>query len=75
MCDFETIITSIGKRIKKIRESKNLTQAQLSDMVNMEDSAVRRIEAGRTNPTLKTLCKFCKAFEISLEELIKPLED
>jgi transcriptional regulator with XRE-family HTH domain len=75
MRDYETIVTTIGKRIKKLRETKNLTQAQLSDMVNMEDSAVRRIESGRTNPTIKTLCKFCEAFEISLEELIKPEED
>jgi len=39
----------IGRKIKNIRESKGLTQQEVSDKCNFEKSTVSRIEAGRTN--------------------------
>jgi transcriptional regulator with XRE-family HTH domain len=36
----------------------------------MEESAVRRIELGKTNPTFKTLLLISKGLEISLKELV-----
>ncbi len=71
MLDDAELIKLIGKNIKKLRQVNALTQAQLGDMVYMEDSAIRRIESGKTNPTIKTLCKFCDAFNVSFHELIK----
>ncbi len=71
MLNNDELIKLIGKNLRKLREGEGLTQSQLGDMVNMEDSAIRRIEAGRTNPTIKTLCKFCNVFNVSFHELIK----
>lgn len=42
---------SLGARIRKLREEKNITQQDLAALCNFEKSNMARIEAGRTNPT------------------------
>ncbi|MBT3443471.1 MAG: helix-turn-helix transcriptional regulator [Flavobacteriaceae bacterium] len=64
------LIAELGKRISFFRREKSLTQAQLSDLVEMEESALRRIELGGTNPTFKTLLRLSKGLEVSLKELL-----
>ncbi|WP_345273275.1 helix-turn-helix transcriptional regulator [Flaviramulus aquimarinus] len=69
------LLKLVGKRIKEVRESKNITQLQL--VINMEEVAgkfdttnVSRIESGRTNPTIYTLHRIAEALEVELTELI-----
>lgn len=64
------MIVELGKRISFLRREKSLTQAQLSDLVEMEESALRRIELGGTNPTFKTLLRLSKGLEVTLKELL-----
>lgn len=64
------LIVELGKRISFLRREKSLTQAQLSDLVEMEESALRRIELGGTNPTFKTLLRLSKGLEVTLKELL-----
>ena len=47
---------TFGDRVKYIRHRLNITQKELSDRIDMDDGSLRRIEAGRTNPTLSTIC-------------------
>lgn len=61
----------IGSRIKYLRLSKNLTQLDLASLINMEDSALRRIENGNTNPTIKTLIKIANGLNVDLVDLLK----
>jgi transcriptional regulator with XRE-family HTH domain len=39
----------------------------------MEESALQRIEAGRTNPTIKTLFKISNALNVELKVLFETL--
>lgn len=71
----EEFAKTIGKRIKALRIEKQFTQIQLSDKLGIEDSALRRIESGRTNPTLKTLVKISEALGINLSELVSKEAD
>lgn len=64
------LIVELGKRISFLRREKSLTQSQLSDLVEMEESALRRIELGGTNPTFKTLLRLSKGLEVPLKELL-----
>lgn len=73
--DKQVLLKLVGKRIKELRESKDVTQLQL--VIKMEEEAgkfdvtnVSRIEAGRTNPTIYTLHRIADALEISLSELL-----
>jgi transcriptional regulator with XRE-family HTH domain len=66
----KVLIKQLGKRISFFRKEKGLTQAHLSDLAEMEESAVRRIELGKTNPTFKTLLRISKGLEIPLKQLV-----
>ncbi|HJB57566.1 MAG TPA: helix-turn-helix domain-containing protein [Candidatus Flavonifractor intestinipullorum] len=61
---------SIGARIKQVRLSRGLTQAQLGARCHMADSAIRRYESGRGNPTFETLQRIADALEITVEYLV-----
>ena len=66
----KVLIKELGKRIAFYRKQKGLTQAYLSDLTEMEESAVRRIELGKTNPTFKTLLRISRGLEVPLKELV-----
>ena len=55
---------STGSQIKTLRKAKGLTQKQLGDLCGMADSAIRRYESDRGNPTEKTLKKSASALGI-----------
>ena len=70
MDEAERYIKKIGERIVQLRTEKNLKQIDLAIRLNVEDSALRRIEKGRTNPTIKTLYRIAKELNVKLSELI-----
>lgn len=74
MSDKEQLQKAIGKRIKAIRESKNIAQQDLAYACNFEKSNMARLEAGNTNPTLYTLKKIAENLQVNLEDLVKNLD-
>lgn len=74
MSDKEQLQKAIGKRIKELRESKNIPQQDLAYACNFEKSNMARLEAGNTNPTLYTLKKIAENLKVKLEDLVKDLE-
>ena len=71
MEDFDKVlIKELGKRIAFYRKQKGLTKAHLSYFAEIEESAVRRIEFGKTNPTFKTLLRISRGLEVPLKELV-----
>lgn len=64
-------IKNIGRRIIQLREEKRIKQIELAIAVNIEDSALRRIEAGRTNPTIKSLLRIAEGLDVELKELFE----
>ena len=63
----------VGKQICTLRKQLKLTQASLASSAGMEESALQRIEAGRTNPTIKTLYKVSKALNVDIKDLFENL--
>lgn len=53
-----------GELIKAARKSRGLTQKQLGDLCGMADSAIRRYESGKGNPTQKTLQRIASALQV-----------
>lgn len=64
-------IKKIGENIKARRYALDIKQIDLAHKLNIDDSALRRIESGRTNPTFKTLYKIAKALNQDIVELLK----
>ncbi len=67
--DEKDFIKNVGRRIIILRKKKNIKQKDLAITVNIEDSALRRIESGRTNPTLKTLLRIAEGLDIYICDL------
>ena len=42
-----------GERMKYVRRQYKMSQRELSNRLDMDDGSLRRVESGRTNPTLK----------------------
>ena len=63
----------VGKQICTLRKQLKLTQASLASSAGMEESALQRIESGRTNPTIKTLYKVSKALNVEIKDLFENL--
>lgn len=61
----------LGKRIKEIRKNHNLTQEQLSEMVDIETSSLSGIESGRFFPSLHVLDKISKVLDVELIEFFR----
>ena len=63
--------SSITKNLRKLRESKKLSQEKLARLANVANNTIVKIEAGKNqNPTLDTLEKIAKALGVSVDELI-----
>ena len=61
----------VGKKIKEFRERIGISQQELADRCNFEKSNVSRIEAGRTNLTLKSLFLISRALDIPLKNFFE----
>jgi transcriptional regulator with XRE-family HTH domain len=61
----------IGINIAKIRQSKNLTQIALGDLLDIERQSINRIEKGRTNISIHLLYKIACALEVKIEILFE----
>ncbi len=69
--DYREEITYISAQIKRLRQDRNLTVQELAYRCDMERSNLSRIEAGRTNLTVKTICTICNALDVTLRDVIR----
>lgn len=63
----EVDYAKIGKRIRKLRQSKNMTQAELSAVVNCSNNYLSHIETAQCKVSLAMLLKLSYALESSIE--------
>lgn len=68
--DFQDELDRISGRIRKLRKERGYTVQELAYRCDIERSNLSRIEAGKCNVTLKTLCSICNALEVGLDDLV-----
>lgn len=68
---YQEEISYISRRIRELRKDKHLTVQELAYRCDMERSNLSRIEAGRTNLTVKTMCTICNALSVNLRDVIR----
>ncbi len=61
----------LGGRIRKLRTKKGLSLSELAYMCDFEKASLSRIELGKTNTTVLTLCKISKALDVHITELFE----
>ncbi|MBE6176893.1 MAG: helix-turn-helix transcriptional regulator [Alistipes sp.] len=69
--EYKKEIKAIAERIKALRKERKLTVQEVAYRCDMERSNLSRIEAGKTNLTIKTICAICSALEVRLSDVIK----
>lgn len=67
--EYNELIKKIAFNIKVQRMRKNLTQAQLAELINAHEKYIGKIETGKQNLTLKTLNKIANALEIDINSI------
>lgn len=65
------VLYEFGQRLRHLRQARQLRQIDMENF-GLSYKYYQRLEAGRVNPTLLTLCKLAQAFEISMGELFCP---
>ncbi len=62
---------SLAQNLVKIRESRNISQAEFARRTQLSAAYICQIENGRReNLSLNTLMAFCKVLECTLDELL-----
>ena len=67
------IYNTIRKNIKKYRKQKNMTSAELAELVNLSHDFIRQIESEKTayNFSVETFYKISVALDVTLDMLIQ----
>lgn len=65
---------SFANVLKKLRQEKGLTQAEMALQSNFHRTYISQLERGLKSPTLNTLYTLANVFGISLTQLINAVE-
>ena len=65
----------VGMEIRNLRESKGLTQEQLSGLATLDRTHYSKIERGLRSPTIDTVFKIAFALDIKPHDLIQVIEE
>jgi len=60
---------SLGEKLKELRKSFNLTQAELAERIDVSRVNYTRYENGKIRPDYETLIKLADFYNVSLDEL------
>ena len=69
----DKLLLLFGARVKELRLKSNLSQEKLAEKSGFHRTYIGMIERGERNPSLKNVNILAKAFNITLEELMKGL--
>lgn len=62
-------ILQFGNKIRELRETRKLTQAELAEMVGFSTNFVGMIERGKRNTTVSNVFKFAEALGVEAYQL------
>lgn len=61
----------LASNIKAERNRKNITQAELAELINMSDSAISLIERGIQTPSIFVVNDIARVLSIDINDLLK----
>jgi len=63
------ICKKFGKRIRELRLAKKWSQENLAEVTEFHRTYIGMVERGERNPSLKSIERFAKAFEMEINQL------
>ena len=67
----QELLKRFGKNFKIERIKKDLTQEQLSEILDINQNYIACIECGRQNMSLGKILELANALEVDIEKLLK----
>lgn len=67
----DNIKNLFGLRIKNLRKKRNLTQAQIAEMVSVDAKHISCLENGKNFPSPELIAKIAEAFKLHPKELFE----
>jgi transcriptional regulator with XRE-family HTH domain len=64
-----------GQLAREARRRAGLTQAELAERIGTTQSAVARLERGRTDPSVERLGRIVRACDLELVPALRPADD
>lgn len=64
-----TLSMQVGKRIRELREARNLKQVELAELIDMEATNLSKLEKGTHLPKEDNLNKIINALNIDIKDL------
>ncbi|NJI81038.1 helix-turn-helix transcriptional regulator [Clostridioides difficile] len=64
------MILNFGENLKRLRKERNLSQEQLSEMLNVSRQAISKWESNKTYPDIENLMLLRNIFNIALDDLL-----
>lgn len=65
----EDCLLKFGKKLKKLREDRGLTQEALALAIDVDKSYIRRIEREERNPNLKVIISIANDLNVPIKSL------
>lgn len=69
--DKQTLLKKFGKNVKIARIKRDLTQEQLSEILDINQNYIACIECGRQNMSLGKILELANALQVDIETLLK----
>ena len=66
----DPLCAAFGGRLRRLRETRSLSQEQLAHLAGLDRTYISSCEAGRRNVTIKTIEKLARALEVDAGVLV-----
>jgi len=71
----EQVSRSLVLALRRTRESRGISQSELSRLSGVSRAMINHLESGKRNPTLIVCHALASAMETRLAELLEPIEN
>ncbi len=68
--EFESVLTTVGPRLRALRRERGTTLAKLAAVTGISLSTLSRLESGQRKPTLELLLPLAREYRVPLDELV-----
>ena len=65
----------ISKNLVMLRKRHNYKQTDIAEKLNYSDKTVSKWETGEIVPSLENLIELCKLYNVTLDQMTKPIDD
>ena len=66
---------ALGRAVRELRAARGLTQRQLAEAADTNETGISHIESGRTNPAWGTVARLAAALGVQISELAARAEE